>query len=645
MIYRSNNYPFRVFPRVKSNIYNYEKKFIKNNLGQQVAQKFINLSDRELNLWERITDCTLDFQGKFVHILFQYRLAFEAEQLGKWQKADFYWRQVQLEFILFTKEENNWNILANTIATSSEDSIKIDPKYLCQQFVDEVLIDTHCAFYNAQTHQVDKLSYDDRGFIHIDYIQNLLDWSGVSGKDIRLLLEDPLITRINLYKESKKWKDAIKVCTQLLRSLPNDIDYQKGLADLHISSTMEKLIDAKSDAQHSKNVATLRNNIKTLEKCLKSYPEHASLFEALGDLYHLQATSLVNSGKIAEALFSVQKAITYNPYLEKAWETRDELVKLMEQLQTQVLQLNAEMSQQSSNKLSAEGKYLQAQARQGFRAMNKYIESKEAKATVFATHIARAIRLWRNIELPEPTKGWQMNVVQGKTPDIDNRAMMIEAAQGWSKLALKLLYCIGDMWRNPPRSPLELQAIWNALVAEEIDLAGLDSQLIFKFLDSKFLGEERDRVLVPPAPPTTPPLLTDISSLKKRSTEPLLPWLFSQQDVRIKIQAVVAIVLILTAGGLISREQKASSARDDAYKNILTANRYQDDLGVVQQAETFFAHAPLSNKDGRKQKVMDLYSESLVRWVAQQGDNLDATTQKHLDRYRTVLNTVTPQEN
>lgn len=647
MISRPNTYAVCIFPSIQSNIHNLEQESIKKNqCNQQIAQEFLNLTNREFSLWERLISWKINFQEQIPHLLFQHRLAIDAELAGQWQKADFFWRQVQLEFIEFTKKEENWNQLVLGFSTSSKPSAKLDAIQLRQQFVDEILIDTHCAFYNGHIRQADKLSFDNRGFIHIDYIQDLLNWSGICGKDIRFLLESPLITRINLYKESKKWESAIKVCTQLLRSLPNEIEYQKGLADLHISSTMEKLIDAKSDAQHSKNADILRNGISTVENLLKTYPDHASIFEALGNLYHFRAVSLVNCGQIGEALLSIQKAITYNPYLENACEMRDQLVKSMGKLQAQMHQLNSEMSKQPNAKLTDDEKYLKAQVSQGFGAMNQYIDSKAARVTVFASQIARAIRLWRNMELQEPPKGWQMQFVKGILPDLDNREMMVEAAQGWSKLALKLWYCIGDMWHNPPRSTLEVQAAWATVSAQEIDLAGLDSQLICNFLASQLFGEEQDHALItPPSPDSTPPLFTGISASKKRGAEPFLPWLLSRQDVRIKIQAAVASVLILTAGGLIVREQKASVVRDTAYQNILIASRHQNDLGVVEESETFFAHFPLSDKDGRKQKVMDLYSESLVRWLTQQGDTPTTATQEHLNRYRTVLNTATTQEN
>lgn len=646
MIARPESSSQRIFPLIQANIYDLDPVAAGLSPDQQVTRNILSLANSKFTRWERLVGWKLDPQGQMAHLLLQHRLAIEAELAAQWQRADFYWRQVLIELKVFSKQETNWQALVTDLASPLEASLVRDPIQLRQRIVDELLIDTHCAFYNARLNQVKTLSLSDRAFVHVDYIQQLLNWSGVSGKAVRMLLEDPWQTRIDLYKEAKKWKSAIHVCTQRLKYLPTAIDYQTEPADLHVSATLAKLREAKSDAQHSQNAIALQKGIQSLEKRVKTYPDHASLFEALSRLHHLRAISLVNSGQFVEALVSVQKAVTYNPYLDQVWETRNELVKVMEQLQAQMNQVQAEMSQQPNANLNDKGKRLLAQANQGFEPMNKYIDSKSAKETIFAAQIARAIRLWRNIELPEPTKGWQMQALQGITPDLDNRETMIEGTQGWSKLALKLWYKVSDLWQKPPRSSLEIQAAWDAVIANDADLASLDSQSICKFLGSKLFEEESDRVLItPPVPATSPLQLTPISSSRKLGTEPLLPWLFSRQDGRIKLQATVASVLFLTAGGLTLREQQASAIRDASYQNILVANRYQDDLRVVQQSEAFFAHAPLSGKDGRKQQVMELYSKSLVRWVAQQDDQPDATTQKHLDRYRTVLNTVQPSEN
>ena len=224
--------------------------------------------------------------------------------------------------------------------------------------------------------------------------------------------------------------------------------------------------------------------------------------------------------------------------------------------------------------------------------------------------------------------------------DLSHRDVLIDATQGWSKLALKLWDGLEIALNHSPRSKLELRAVWENITTQETDLANLDATLICAFLERSIFEEDSGRILVtPPSSSVSLPLLTPISTHRKSGAEPFLPWLFSRQDRRIKLQAVCASVLLLMTSGLMLREQRVNAARDGAYRKILVAKMQQNDLGIVESAESFFSNAPLG-KDERNQQVINLYSESLVRWVAQQEKQLDINAQKHLERYRTALNTI-----
>jgi hypothetical protein len=366
-----------------------------------------------------------------------------------------------------------------------------------------------------------------------------------------------------------------------------------------------------------------------------------SIFEALSSLHYLLAIYQFNHGQVAIALASIQQAVTYNPRSEKSVKTRDEFIAIMKQMQVQLKALQT----QTNLELSQEGKSLKKQAEKGFLPMNKYIESKSAQRNLLAFQISQAIYLWRSIGLPEPPKGWEMGA-NGDilSLDLNQRAILIDATQGWSKLALKLWDSLGIAFSNSPRSKLEIRAMWENITANESDLVGLDSKLICTFLERSFFEEDGDQIpATPPSLPITPTLLQPTSIGRKFGTEPFLPWLFSRQDRRIKLQAVLASILLLASSGIMLRERRVNTTRDSAYQQILEAKSQQNDLGVVENAELFLADAPLGT-DKRNEQVMSLYSESLVRWFAQQGDQLDSSALQHLERYRTALKTVKSEE-
>ena len=271
----------------------------------------------------------------------------------------------------------------------------------------------------------------------------------------------------------------------------------------------------------------------------------------------------------------------------------------------------------------------------------------QGKMTAGHFQVAQAVRLWHDIGLPEPPEGWQKEPLAGVMKGGDGQTVPLESPSSWRRKTLQLWEEVGRIFQQPPASQTDLRAVWQSVVAQKPDLAELNSALICNFLERKLFGEEGDRVLVTPPSDLSgePPILTPISVKRQRGTEPLLPWLFSSQDKRIKLQAAVASVLVLVAGGLGIQDSLRNSARESAYQQIMAAEQIQDDLGMVEGAEMFLANSPLSGQDGRNEQVMELYTESLVRWFAQQENSPDASAQKHLERYRQVMNAVKPEDN
>jgi hypothetical protein len=287
--------------------------------------------------------------------------------------------------------------------------------------------------------------------------------------------------------------------------------------------------------------------------------------------------------------------------------------------------------------LTEKGKRLLAEAKKGFEPINAYIESAEVKATMYAFKVAQAISVWRAIGLAEPEA--ETNTGSPAVMRTTNgQELPTESTTDWSRQALLLLDALNGIGNNPPRSPWDLAAAWEGVVAQKPELAELDRGLIYAFLDRKlFRSTEEPVASKTPVPPLEPPRLLSVSAKPKGGAEPFVPWLFSRQDIRIKVQAVVASVLVLTAVGLARRDASIRSARDAAYQQILKAEQEQNYIEVVEGAEKFFKHTPLSGRDGRDRQVKTLYTEALVRWFAQQEDQLNDKAQKHLDHYRAVM--------
>lgn len=608
----------RVFPLISANIYNLSSEETELTADQQAGKNLLQLANQDFSTWHNFTGLGLDLKGQLGHLLVQHKLAIEAEIAAKWQRADFFWNQMRIELKALLKKPELWQEVVQNITNIPGVNIINDPEKIRQYLVNELFINTHCAFYNGLIINTRKPSWKERAFVHIDYIQQLLDLSPVSAQEVETLLGEAWQTRITAYKEDKKWRQAINYCQQRIKWLPNNITFQGELAEIHYLKVLAKLGEARTDNQYTKNAKHLLNGIQTLEKYLKDYPSNLTIFELLSSLYYLRAISLANNNSLALALLCIQKAVTYNPYLQKAFESRNELIETMEQLQEQVNQLQVDIRQGAQ--LTPKGQKMVAEANKGFALMNVYIDSDEAKETANDFYIAEAVYLWHKIGLPEPLEGWQKESPTGVMHTANGKTIPIGSNSGWIGKALHLWDAVKNVLQNPPSSKASLAGLWQWAILDKPDLAELDANVICAFLERKLFEEKSDRVLV--TPPTknseSPPILTPAHTKPQFSTEPMISWLFSSQDKRIKLQMIVVSLLIVATSYVVIQERTTFAKRDKAYQVILAAKQVQNDQAVLAASKEFFHNASFFGRDERTAQVIEIYEESLVRWVPQQ---------------------------
>lgn len=114
--------------------------------------------------------------------------------------------------------------------------------------------------------------------------------------------------------------------------------------------------------------------------------------------------------------------------------------------------------------------------------------------------------------------------------------------------------------------------------------------------------------------------------------------LLAELNMRVILQVAMAVVLLAVAGGLLAREAWARQARDTAFKQMTEANGRREYLHIIEGAEKFLTHLPGNgSKDARQANVVNLYSEALVHWVAQQPGKLDAPALARVERYKQLV--------
>jgi hypothetical protein len=612
-IARSTAKAERIFPSITNELYSLAETPGDLTADQKAALRLLELGNRKFGPLQRLRNRELDGPGKISRLLFHHRMAMQYELEGQTQRADFFWRELQESIRPVYERSETWKAITETLADQEPLAILAEPSELRQRLVAEVLIDTHCAFYNGRAKKPEELVLEDRAFGHFRYVASLLDLTGADFETRRALIVPPAELLLELSKEAKQWASAMQAGALLLKHFPDDARYQDEMAGVCFLSAVDKLSSGTDEWQSRSDAGKLREGINGLEKLLSAYPYNSTIYQMLGHLHHLRAVKLANSGDLSEALVSAQKAMTLHPS-EETEQTGQKLVTMMKDLQEQVRKLEWQVASQPNSRLSAEGKRMKKQARRGLQPMNEYVQSAEAKRTSEYLYVARARSVWQSIGLSEP--------------DTD-----------WNERALVLLEGLSQVISKAPADNDEVSTIWRDVSSQDERLAGLDADVVCAFLGRRlfdFSAEPQDA----DAParsfpsPADPPILETKAASGKQAGEPFAYWLLSRHNLRLKFQAAVALVLLLTSGALTLRETLAHRSRDAAYRQIVVALNDQRHLNAIEAAESFFANRPLLGEDGREKRVLNYYDEALLRWLVQQDNNNDESVIAHLNHYR-----------
>lgn len=236
-----NNTVGRIFPPIEPKIYDKSDNMFALLPDREIAQKLLALANRKFTWQERLFGWKLDDQGQIGRLLYQHRLGIEAELEGQWQQADFFWNQVQIEIKDCAKKDALWQNLSREITNEAGMLVMKDPIKMRQRLVEELLIDTHYAFYNGLSQKSDNSQLENRAFIHIEYIQELVSLSNLDGQNLLSLLGLPWQKQISSCKKNGNWSKAIRVCQQRLKYFPQSLEFQNELVEVTAHKTLSKL--------------------------------------------------------------------------------------------------------------------------------------------------------------------------------------------------------------------------------------------------------------------------------------------------------------------------------------------------------------------------------------------------------------------
>ncbi len=620
---------------------------------QVAAKQILRLAVKPLNKAQQYLRWGLAPVDRIAYLLSLHYKALEAERASQWDRADFYWKDFYLEFPTVLGMKAVWDALAGMASRIDGTQWMVSTEAIRQRLVNEVFIDTHCAFYNTFA-----LNQSSRIAVHIQYIQQLSKYSNTSQDDYSTLYGVMLESVAMRETKDRSFDDlgrSLHACDALLAKYPDSLLYQEQFTRLFIARSSAGLLNSASQSSYERDANFLRKANEQMDSVLHQHPDGYDFYQAQGVTYHLRAIKQANAGNIADALLNIQKALVYSPGSIDASHTAQELVKTMKQYQAswETIQRSLRFNQ----RLTEKGIKIRTEAVLGFGPMNAFAESIEYASIRNRQIVAQQRTIWRRVGLPIP-------------------------AEGWNEIAETLIKALSSAISPPPSDKAELPDRWKIVSQNYPELQTIDTRLIFSFLEERIFGSttKRDHQLEG-VNPTQAVKIQLASVIVKRTREPLVGWILSRQDRSTKayffamamLIPIVAACLLFTAVSprlaayfdfVDAARQKSpsaiiahvdaynakwplscNSARDsqmsqwyrDSYHNLIDAEFKDGDVNrALELSETYLSNTGVRCAQQLDEPILKLYDEIFVRWFISQGDDLDDRALQHVRNYQQI---------
>lgn len=624
---------------------------------QPIGVALLALARQPITRADRLLPLHLDGAGRIRRMLHLHRAAVRAELDGEWRQADFFWERTYAALASLFGKTHVWRELLAGLDREGAAAQRLTPDQLRARLVEELCIDTHCAFFNGHARQSAPLPAGSRAFTHLDHILWLVALLDHTRQRAAGLLAPALWARVRAAADAHRWAEALASCQQLLALLPGRIGVENELAYLHLGRLLARLhiapdgevlerpagrqaqaipllmaslaplgLGQTQQAQGpsyarlaDEDVRMLALGIAEVEQLRQRHPYSAAVYEVLGCLHELHALRLRDVDRLREAVVAAQKASIclrgMTPFTVRGEPQGMTELPLVRSLLREIA--------------------LRPTVQNHLALLDQYPRSGDARRLAEARSLALARTFWEQAGLAPP-------------PD------------RWNERALVLFMAVTRVIERRPAQPIDVAAFWIDAVAQTPELATLDPWPICRLLEAQLFGAGA----VPAASlrfpaPADPPVMPVAPPRARQRNEPFSFWLLSGSDPWLKLRLGVALLLLCFAVGFTAREtarraeaiaaqQSAAlvvheqalrdrSTRDQSYQRLLEAVGRHDDLAAMQQAQAFLAVPAGDDPDPRQAQVADLYSGALVRWYAAQAERSGAQVQQELERYRVLV--------
>ena len=584
----------RIFPPITPDLYAPDTSAAKLNADQAAARRLL-ASSVQLTARAQYFPGRHNTRERFSRLLLIHHRAFDFEREGQFTQADYFWEELHTQFVALCKNELVWYSLAESLAAEQPQLLVLnDASKLENSFVEELLIDTHAAFFNGYAESAGGLTVDSRAWNHLDYVKALLDSSGLSDKQKFRLIKVATRARIELYEKAKRWTEVAALCTSMLRYNPDAVYYEDRLSNANLDQRIAHYLNAAHPGGHEAD--QLAAAIADLERLQSIYPFDATLYKKLNAAH-----------EVSRGLVYAQKALTIDPSDSKSRDLLRELTASMNELKDRAKTTSGPPGPQ----IGESGPFLFDEVRTGFSLLEAYRDSDEARKLAEAARLAKAVNLWRRIGLPKP-------------------------ADRWTNRSLALQQAIDSIVVRRPPTVEAIEQAWQQSSETDEDLRQLDCDRVCRYLKQRLLKHG------PPARDITDQssafvLKTASTPALKQAGPPFAFWLFSRRDLPAKIRAAAVIVLFLLASVAFVKDMYARSVRTASYQSILKASDQRNYLEVIEGAEAFLSHPLIASTDDRDAKVIEQYRKALVLWVARQPGAITPQATAHIQRYQQLV--------
>jgi hypothetical protein len=580
--------------------------------SERAGQAVLALARGAFTRFARVAAVRLSPVRRLGRLLLVHRLALDAEVRQMPRRADFFWREAIRQLEALWRDDRAWSaVIASHAIQPAAAGTAMTADRLQTALLRELFADTHWAFY--QTHHGADADPDNRGFVHLDYLLQLVTRTSALDAARMDALAHAMRGFAGTCLQHRRGQRAEQAAAVLIERFGDGEEHQNLLATAICRRAIDELKHGDDEAAAKHNAEAMKAVAKRLETLRDRFGTNALLFDLLAGIHFRRAVALANSGQLADALVAIHKALAFDPALDGAGEARNKLIQMMNELRQQAQTIEAKVAATPNATLNQTGRQMVREAARGFEPLNAFIDSAEAARIVADWRIVQGRAIWRAL---------------GLSPA---QASKEQLSAFYAALTSTLQRADGDL--------ANVESAWDAAIQQHPEAAAVDRGTVLGWLRSRIDGRPGDQAAERTKDDAAPwPCEIEQFVLAGlpggRDGEPVAEWLFSSEARWVKTACAAAMVALCVVTVSFERESGHRNVRDTAFARLQEARTAGDYVRMMDAAETFLGSG-VTVADARESEVKAAYSEALVRWATE--DTPSDQAERRAARYRTLV--------